>query len=384
MSLSRRRFLATAAAACAACVAGPGGPARAASYLGLKPGLLGKRLSPFYTPLGDGQVQCTLCPHGCLVSPGEKGRCRVRKNLGGKYYTLVYGNPCAVHNDPIEKKPFFHVLPGTFSFSLATAGCNFSCQFCQNWEISQQGPEDTINLPLSPRQAALEARRMGAASIASTYVEPTIFMEYMLDLGREAHRAGLLKVMHSNGFVNSEPLGRLIAVLDAACIDLKSMRPEFYQQVCGGELEPVQETLRRLVKAGVHTEIVHLMIPGFNDSPQETEKLIRFVRDQLSPRVPVHFTRFFPRYKLRNLPPTPPDTIVQARRRALDMGLEFAYVGNLPGHPGENTYCPQCHNLLIRRVGYWVKQNRLQDGRCPDCGRAIAGIWSRPRESKGA
>ena len=205
MSLSRRRFLLAAAAAGAACAAGgfaPAGAVLAAQRLALTPGLLGKKPSPFYEPLAAGFVQCTLCPQACRLGPGETGACRVRQNLGGTQHTLVYGNPCAVHLDPIEKKPFFHVLPGTRSFSLATAGCNFGCKFCQNWEISQQGPADTLNLALSPAEAAAEAALLGAASLASTYVEPVIFMEYMLDLGREARRRGLLKVMHSNGFVN--------------------------------------------------------------------------------------------------------------------------------------------------------------------------------------
>jgi len=327
-------------------------------------------------------VLCTLCPQACQVAPGQRGACRVRQNVGGRYHTLVYGNPCAVHVDPIEKKPFFHVLPGSRSFSLATAGCNFSCRFCQNWEISQQGPEETINMELSPFRAVSEALAAGSASLASTYVEPTIFMEYMLDLGRQCHERGLLKVMHSNGYVNPEPLDQLIKVLDAACIDLKSARDEFYARICGGRLAPVQATLRTLVKAKVHTEIVHLMIPTLNDDPAETKQIIRFVRDELSPEVPLHFTRFYPLYKLQNLPPTPIDVLERARQTALDMGLKFVYLGNVPGHAGENTHCPGCQALVISRRGLALKQNRLKDGRCPECGRTIPGIWQRPAASQ--
>ena len=302
----------------------------------------------------------------------------MRENRGGRAYTLVYANPCAVHADPIEKKPFFHVLPGTRSFSLATAGCNLSCKFCQNWEISQQPPEQTLNLRLPPARAVEEAKKLGCASLASTYVEPTIFMEYMLDLNRAARAQGMLAVMHSCGFVNPEPLEQLIQVLDAACIDLKSMRCAFYEKICSARLDPVLATLRRLVKAGVHVEIVHLMIPTLNDSLEETKELVRFVRDQLSPQVPVHFTRFYPLYKLRNLPPTPVDTLTRARQIALEMGLAFVYVGNVPGHPGESTYCPVCHKKLIDRVGYQVRIIRIKEGHCPDCGARVPGIWQRP------
>jgi len=379
MALDRRSFLKTALLASAACLAGPAKFCPAAGGPVFRQGLPGRKLSPFFEPLADKHVRCTLCPHGCEVGPGQRGACGVRENQDGQYYSLVYGNPCAVHLDPIEKKPFFHVLPASRSFSIATAGCNFHCKFCQNWEISQQRPEETINVALTPEEAAARAKSLGAESIASTYVEPTIFMEYMLDVGAAARRAGLLKVIHSNGFVNPEPLGQLMGVLDAACIDLKSAREEFYGQVCQGSLGPVKETLRRLVKAGVHTEIVHLMIPTLNDDPAETRELVAFVRDELSPEVPVHFTRFYPLYKLKNLTPTPVATLTRARETALQMGLKFAYVGNVAGHPGENTLCPDCQALLIGRVGYLIQEMNLKEGRCPRCQRPIPGIWTRPR-----
>ena len=383
MAICRRTFMKAAAIACAACLAGPRGMGRAARYLALEPGLLGRKLSPFYKPLENDFIECTLCPHRCQVGPGERGACRVRQNEKGRYYTLVYGNPCAVQMDPIEKKPFFHVLPGSASFSLATAGCNFHCQFCQNWEISQKSPDETTNLPLGPEQVAAEAKAAGALSIASTYVEPTIFMEYMLDMGRAAQKAGLLKVMHSNGFVNPEPLAQLCQVLHAACIDLKSIREDFYRKICQGGLAPVQETLRRLVRAKVHVEVVHLMIPTLNDSLEETRELARFVRDELLPEVPLHLTRFYPQYKLQNLPPTPIETLARARRAALEMGLKYVYVGNVPGHPAENTYCPHCRSLLIKRTGYHLGQMNLKKGLCPKCGLPIYGIWEQPAPTAG-
>lgn len=378
MALSRRSFLGRAALACAACALGPTALARAAQEMALVPGLLGTKVSPFYRPLPGGEVECTLCPNACHLSPGQKGACRVRQNLGGRQHTLVYGNPCTVHLDPIEKKPFFHVLPGSRSLSLATAGCNFSCQFCQNWEISQQGPEDTLNLRLMPQEAVEQALANQALSLASTYVEPAIFVEYMLDLGAECRRRGVLKVMHSNGYLNPEPLARLMEVLGAACIDLKSAREDFYRQVCGGSLAPVQATLRALAAAKVHTEVVHLMIPGLNDSPQETRDLARFVRQDLGPEVPLHLTRFYPRFKLLNLPPTPIATLEKARQIALDQGLAYVYLGNVPGHPAENTYCPGCGATLIERFGMQTTANHLRQGHCPACGRAVPGIWQKP------
>ncbi len=382
MKLSRRGFLQSAVAACTVCLAHPEGPALAAGRLGLVPGLIGKHPSPYFKALEGGDIECTLCPQACQVSPGQRGACGVRQNEGGRYYSLVYGNPCALHMDPIEKKPFFHVLPATGSLSVATAGCNFSCQFCQNWEISQKTPEETVNLALSPQKAVSEALASGARSVASTYVEPTIFFEYMLDLAKQCQKTGLLKVMHSNGFINPGPLQDLIPYLDAACIDLKSSRDDFYEEICGGRLEPVKQTLRTLVKKGVHTEIVHLMIPELNDDQKETEDLIRFVKEELSPEVPVHFTRFYPRYKLKNLPPTPVRILENAYALAQKMGLSFPYVGNVPGNPGENTICPRCKKTVVRRVGYRIKQNLVRNGKCPHCGRPLYGIWTAPGQSR--
>lgn len=381
MSIKRRTFIKSLALALPALTC-TRGACLAQGSLNFGPGVLGKRLSPFFKTLKDKTIECTLCPQACQVEPGSRGACRVRQNIDGKYYTLVYGNPCAVHLDPIEKKPFFHVLPGTLSYSLATAGCNFSCLFCQNWEISQKSPEDTINQKLSPENAVARAKYKGAASVASTYVEPTIFMEYMLDLGRECRQKGLLKIMHSNGFMNPEPFEQLAKVLDAACIDLKSMNEKFYQKVCGGELGPVKETLIRLHKAGIHTEIVHLMIPGLNDDLKETKALIRFVRDELSHETPVHFTRFYPQYKLQNLPPTPVRVLDKAQKTARSMGLSHAYVGNVPGHPAENTYCPNCNAMLIKRVAYHLMEQNITMGKCPNCGESIKGIWAPSKTMK--
>lgn len=353
-------------------------PADALAGQGPQPGLPGVKRSPYFEPLPGNAVRCTLCPRGCEVEEGERGWCRVRENRDGAYYSLVYGNPCSVAVDPIEKKPLFHVLPGTLSFSLATAGCNFDCKFCQNWEISQARPDETMNYPLPPETVAELALRHGCASVASTYVEPTIFMEYMQDMGRAVRPRGLLKVMHSNGYVAEKPLNDLCTVLDAACIDLKGFTREYYSSMTEGELQPVLDTLVRLKARGVHTELVTLIVPGRNDDMGVIRDMCVWVRDLLGPDTPHHFSRFYPKYKLPGLPPTPVATLEQARRTAMEAGLRFVYIGNVPGHPAENTWCPDCGAELISRLGYRTTVKGLKHGACAKCGREIPGIWARP------
>jgi pyruvate formate lyase activating enzyme len=381
VSINRRQFLGDfgkTALFCAGCALFPGlsgsGAARAAT---LEKGRIGKVLSPYFTPLGNSSIRCELCPHSCEVAIGERGLCEVRENIEGKYYSLVYGNPCAVHVDPIEKKPFFHVLPGTQSFSVATAGCNFDCKFCQNWEISQARPEETHNYELSPERAAASALQYNCRSIASTYVEPTIFMEYMLAMGREARKHAVLNVMHSNGFVNPKPLADLCDVLDAACIDLKGFTESYYQEMTGGHLQPVLDTLKTLRDRGIHTEIVNLMVTGKNDDPDQVKAMCEWIFRELGPEVPVHFSRFTPLYKLRSLPPTPLPTLENARKTAMAVGLQYVYIGNVYKHPGENTYCPHCKEMVIERNGYKVNLAGFKEGKCRSCGRTIRGIWEK-------
>jgi len=306
----------------------------------------------------------------------ERGACGVRENRGGEYFTLVHSRPCTVHLDPIEKKPFFHVLPGTEALSLATPGCNLECRFCQNWEIAQARPEQVRSIPLAPADVVAAARRHKAPAIACTYTEPVVWSEYVYDIAAESKKAGIRTVMVSNGYIEAEPLADLCKVLGAVKIDLKAYTDGFYKNQCRGELKPVLETLRRLRKHGMWTEIVVLVIPTLNDGEQEARALARFVRDDLGRDVPVHFTRFHPSYRLMNLPATPVATLERAVQAAQAEGLRFVYVGNVPGHPSENTWCPGCRTMIVRRIGLSVLENRITRGRCSYCSLEIPGIWA--------
>ena len=377
--LTRRNFLGLCGRSVAICAGSALFPlptaSRSARAAAISKGLMGHKLSPYFTPMDDQKIRCELCPHGCEVDDGERGLCEVRENVNGQYYSLVYANPCAVHIDPIEKKPLYHVLPASRAFSLATAGCNLDCKFCQNWEISQARPDDTFNYRLPPDQVISSAIQYKSQVIASTYVEPVIFIEYMLEIGRLAKSEPLLKVMHSNGFINMKPLEDLCDVLDAACIDLKGFTEEYYQTMTAGGLEPVLNTLKVLKARRVHTEIVNLVVPGKNDDIKQIRAMCQWIYKELGPDIPLHFIRFYPRYKLKSIPPTPVSALEKARGVAMDEGLHFVYVGNVPEHPGGHTYCPDCKEMLIRRVGYRVKVPGLNEGKCQYCGRAIFGIW---------
>ena len=320
-------------------------------------------------------VQCNLCPHRCIIADGERGHCRVRENRGGRLYSVVYGNPCAVHVDPIEKKPFYHFLPSVPAFSLATAGCNLRCLYCQNWTLSQVPPESTQNVDLPPEAVVRYAQETGAPVIAYTYSEPTVFYEYMLATARLAREVGLRSVVISAGFINPDPLRELCQVVDAIKIDLKGYDEDFYRQVCGGELGPVLESIRTIFESGVHLEIVNLVVPTLNDDLDQLRALSHWVAHDLSPDVPLHFSRFHPQYKLTNLPPTPVETLEKARDTALEAGVRFVYVGNVPGHEGNHTYCPACGETLVVREGFAVQEYHLQSGACAYCGEPIPGVW---------
>jgi pyruvate formate lyase activating enzyme len=321
------------------------------------------------------KVQCELCPKACIIGPGQSGDCRIRINVDGVLRTVVYGYPCSVHIDPIEKKPLFHFLPSSSILSIATVGCNLHCLNCQNWEISQANPEESSATHIPPEGIVTLAQRYGSPSIAYTYTDPVAFYEYAYDTSRLARQAGLKNVLVTAGYCNPKPWRRLLEVTDAANIDLKAITEDFYRRVCSATLAPVQQCLIDAVAAGVIIEVTNLLIPTLNDSPDEIRRLVRWVKINLGSDIPLHFSRFFPHYKMQHLPPTPPETLDIARQIAFEEGLYYVYIGNIRSPDGENTYCPGCHKLLIERQGYIVVQNVLKDGCCPDCGKGIYGVW---------
>lgn len=321
-------------------------------------------------------IRCGLCARGCTLAEGERGACRARIHIDGELRSLVYGRPITVHVDPIEKKPFYHFLPGAAAYSLATSGCPLRCRFCQNWEISQARPEDYAQELVRPEWVARAAVARGAPVIAFTYNEPTVFTEYLTDIARAGRPLGRRSVLVSCGFMNEAPLSEMCEVLDAIKIDLKGYSPAFYRDVCGAELAPVLRSIRQVAKRGTHLEIVNLVVPTLNDAPAMLKELAKWVAGEIGPDVPIHFTRFHPDYQLTQLPPTPVATLERARETAMAEGIHFAYVGNVPGHPGNHTYCPSCGRIVIEREGFLVTAVRLKQGRCAACGRAIPGVWS--------
>jgi len=330
----------------------------------------------YYEKLDDNKIKCTLCPWNCVVEKGERGLCEVRENKGGKYYSLVYGHPCSINVDPIEKKPFFHVYPGSTAFSLATVGCNIDCKFCQNWEIAQTNPDNIQTRYVPPEDIAEMASKSGARTVAYTYSEPTIFFEYMTDCARAAKDKKLGNVMVSNGFISEEPLKKLCDLMTAIKVDLKAFTEKFYRETCAGQLQPVLNTLKRIADSGTWLEIVVLIIPTLNDGMDEIKRMSAWIVKELGPNVPLHFTRFHPAYKMRNLPPTPIKTLHSAREKAMEEGCRFVYTGNMPGGEGENTFCPKCKTLLLDRYGHAIIEDFIKTGKCHKCGTKIPGIWN--------
>jgi pyruvate formate lyase activating enzyme len=331
-----------------------------------------------YEKRSDRKVECALCSHRCVIPTGHRGICGVRENRDGILHTLVYGRLVAGHIDPIEKKPLFHFLPGSLSYSIATVGCNFRCRFCQNADIAQM-PADhggRIRGEATDAGAVVAAAvRGGCRSIAYTYTEPTVFFEFALDTARLAHAQGIRNVFVTNGYMTREALEMIAPVLDAANVDLKAFNRKYYTEVCGAKLEHIQETLRNMKAMGVFVEVTTLVVPGLNDDPAELKALAEFLVQDLGPDTPWHISRFHPTYRLADRPPTPIKTLQSAREIGRLAGLKHVYTGNAPGDEGENTFCPSCGETLIERLGFRVGEVRLKDGRCAKCGTAIEGVW---------
>jgi pyruvate formate lyase activating enzyme len=332
----------------------------------------------FYKKLEDLRIECEICPRACKIADRERGYCGNKENRRGTYYTLVYAQACAVHNDPIEKKPLFHYLPGTNALSIAAAGCNFECKFCQNWQIAQFRPEQVDSYPLTPEQIVKMTKDQGSPTIAYTYSEPVVFYEYMYDTARLGRYQGVGSVMISNGYIKEEPLSELCKYLTGVKIDLKAFTEKFYRETCSGELKPVLDTLERLKKIGIWFEIVVLIVPTLNDSEKEIREMSRWIKEKLGGNVPVHFTRFHPMYKIKNLPPTPVSTLERARKIAQEAGIHYVYIGNVPGHEGEHTYCPSCKKIVIKRTGFFILENHVKGGKCSFCNYPIPGVWEKP------
>jgi pyruvate formate lyase activating enzyme len=345
-------------------------------FSAVKPNGLYNRPALFWEPKDMG-VKCGLCPFNCYLPDGAKGLCRVRMNRNGKLYTQVFGQVVSVNLDPIEKKPVYHMLPGTGILSVSTVGCPLRCSFCQNWTISQAYPEQNREPSLmSPEDLVNAALQRRIPSIAYTYGEPVAYFEYMLQTARLARQKGLRNVMVTSGFINPAPLERLAPYMDVVKVDLKGMSEKFYEKEVGGYLRPVLDALKLLKKLGVLVEVVNLVVPERNDTPEDFERLSRWVVENLGADCPLFFSRFHPDYRMLNLPPTPLKTLELARDISMKNGLQYVYLGNVPGHEGENTYCPHDRTLLIERSGYQVLQNKLKKGRCPVCGGKIPGIWN--------
>ncbi|MCX7641050.1 MAG: AmmeMemoRadiSam system radical SAM enzyme [Elusimicrobiales bacterium] len=326
----------------------------------------------FYEKLDEKKVRCNLCPRRCVLGDGGIGFCRVRQNIDGVLYSLNYGKIAAINVDPIEKKPFFHFLPGTKSFSVACAGCNLRCKFCQNWQISQRNSTDD-DVFIEPEKLVELAIKSGSKSIAYTYSEPVVFFEYLIDTAKIAKKNGLKNVVVTAGFINPEPLKYMLKHVDAVKVDFKGFNPGFYLKYTQGRVEPILETMKIIKQSKKHLEIVNLVIPGGNDKIEDIKKLCSWIKENLGSDVPLHFTRFHPDYQMTQTPPTPLQTLIEARKIAIDMGIKYVYVGNISYPEGENTYCPD-GSIAIERRGFLVLKNNLKNGKCPE-GSFISGVW---------
>jgi pyruvate formate lyase activating enzyme len=329
----------------------------------------------YYTTLDDNVIQCQMCWRKCTVSENGLGFCRNKKNVDGKYYTRVYAKPCALQIDPIEKEPAFHMLPGGTIFCTGTASCNNRCKHCHNWHMSQKSVDETINYFAPPSKVVELAMGNGCEAVSFTYNEPTVFYEQMFDTAKLAQESGLKALFHTNGSMNPEPLFALLEHMDAVTVDLKAFTAEFYRQVSSSELWPVLRTLENIMQARKHLEIVNLVIPTKNDDLDDIRNMCVWIKENLGNEVPLHFTRFSPAYKLTNLPPTPVETLEAAAGIADEEGLQYVYIGNVPGHERNSTFCPRCGERIILRMHFSVVSMDIEQGKCRFCGHEIPGIW---------
>lgn len=334
------------------------------------------REAMLYEQLEGNQVRCNLCAHRCVIADGRTGVCKVRENRGGELVTLVYGRTISQNIDPIEKKPLYHFLPGTRSFSIATPGCNFHCRWCQNWDIVEYSVTNhrDYGKQASPDELVASAKREGSESIAYTYTEPTIFFEYAFETAKLAHQAGLANVFVTNGYMTPEMLEAMDPYLDAANVDLKAFREKTYQRYVGAALEPVLDNLIKMKEMGIWVEVTTLVIPKLNDDPEELREAASFIARELGPETPWHLSRFYPHREMKDHPQTPIWTLREAQEIGHEEGLHHIYLGNTGDE--SNTFCHQCGQLLIKRRGFWVLERKLRRGKCPECGTAAAGVWT--------
>jgi pyruvate formate lyase activating enzyme len=379
LAWNRRSFLKAASLPClAACAAAAMGSHNAVPLFAAAPADDDSQYikeARFYDKQAYRKIKCKLCPRGCAIDDRERGYCGARENRGGTYYTLVHSRVVTAHVDPIEKKPFFHFLPGSEAFSIATAGCNVNCKMCQNWDISQVRPEQVRSSYAPPQKVAQLAVQYKCPSIAYTYSEPVIFYEYVADTADAGHALGIKSVVVTGGYIQQEPLEKLCRQVDAIKVDLKGYSEKFYKEVVNGELKPVLDALVSIHKHGVWNEIVYLVIPTLNDGDPEFTALAKWIKSDLGPDVPLHFSRFHPEYLLKNLPPTPIETLERAKAIADAEGLHYVYIGNVPGHPAENTYCPNCRKVVVERTGYTVGMLHIHNNKCQYCHHPIPGVW---------
>ncbi len=352
----------------------------------LKPSTEGLREAMYYTKIEGNAVQCQLCFRRCVIGEGQRGFCTNRRNVGGRLYTVIYGKPCALQIDPVEKEPLFHVYPRSSIFCIGTAGCNFRCSFCQNWHMAHKSLEEVEYAQYSPEELVDLAFEYNCTGFHFTYNEPTVFYEYMFDIAEIAKKKGLVVAFHSNGAINEEPLRELLRFMDAVTIDLKSFKPEYYEYVTeqstSGPFQPssppldtVLSTMKTIKEVGVWLEIVNLMIPTLNDDMEDVKEMCTWIRENLGDDVPLHFLRFMPACKLTKLPYTPVQTLEAARRTAMAAGMKYVYIGNVPGHEGNSMFCPSCGECLIARYHFLVLSYNLDGDKCKFCGYEIPGLW---------